>query len=161
MNYKDYITRAVYAAMCNVPLEVCFPCPYYLEYAKRKNAHGQPGFCCYCRAEAGTFNLSGEANCEKYFERRRKGEKIDRIDLLGEAMLILQDEFDKLLEQADLTEEQKNQLKDPIDQKSIDALLSEDPCKNAILEIIVMLKASIQRLKFEYCYAYRNLVLYY
>jgi len=72
-------------------------------------------------------------------------DKLDDIDRLGQEMLTLQAELDEAMQ--DLPEEKQQELKGPIDQLTIDALLSEKPCADAFLKIIERLRSTVAFLK--------------
>ena len=57
-----YEERQVYAAMYNVPVEVCLECPYL---KKRDDFGRKLGTCCYCRNEAKEFGMKGVSNCTR------------------------------------------------------------------------------------------------
>lgn len=66
-SWKDvsYGLRQVWGACAKVPVETCRKCPYFMPMpGGNTNIHGQPGTCCFCRAEAQDYKMTGAALCE-------------------------------------------------------------------------------------------------
>ena len=74
---------------------------------------------------------------------------IDNIDRLGQEMLALQDELDTLMDERGLSDEDMQNLKGPIDQISIDALLSEESAGDAFLKVVEELRKAVALLKID------------
>ncbi|MFZ6015990.1 MAG: hypothetical protein ACOYUZ_06610 [Patescibacteria group bacterium] len=63
-NDVPYQKRQVWAAWAKVPVEICLRCPFFKPVqGGGKNRSGQPGTCCFGRAEEDVNKMTGQPMC--------------------------------------------------------------------------------------------------